>query len=157
MIFVTIGHHPEGFNRLVRRLEEIAPEIGEEIVIQAGYTGYKPQHMTAFSFKPYQEMLWLMTEARVIVCHGGGVVIDALMLNKPVIIVPRQRKYDEAINNHQVELAVRLRDKGMAEYSSDMSNLKELMMKRYPPKPIARRDSRLINYLREKTRQLLAS
>lgn len=43
MIFVTIGTHPGQFDRLIKKIDEIAPQIDEEIIIQTGFTNYVPK------------------------------------------------------------------------------------------------------------------
>jgi len=43
MIFVTVGTHDQGFERLVKKMDEIAGQIDEEVVIQVGYTDYPNQ------------------------------------------------------------------------------------------------------------------
>ena len=41
MIFVTVGTHPDQFDRLIRKIDTIAPKIKEKIVIQRGFTKYQ--------------------------------------------------------------------------------------------------------------------
>ncbi|RKY56218.1 MAG: beta-1,4-galactosyltransferase, partial [Candidatus Neomarinimicrobiota bacterium] len=38
MIFVTVGSHYKGFERLVEKMDEIAGKIEEEVIMQIGYT-----------------------------------------------------------------------------------------------------------------------
>ena len=45
MIFVTVGTHDQGFKRLVKKMDEIAGQIDEEVVMQIGSTDYKPGKM----------------------------------------------------------------------------------------------------------------
>lgn len=104
MIFVTIGTHDQQFTRLVRRLDEIAPLIKEKIIIQIGHTKYIPKNCDSFqwasSLDPYYK------RARVVISHGGSSVWEFVyQYKKPLIIVPRQKKFDEHINDHQVEFA----------------------------------------------------
>lgn len=155
MIFATVGHLPGGFERLVKKLDEIAPEIGEEIIVQAGHTKYQPRNMRFFSFEPYEEVLQMMKEARVVVCHGGGVVIDVLILGKPLIVVPRLKRFKEVIDNHQVELAERLKAEGKVEVVYDMDDLKGFLMQSYLSKKAMTSDNKLVSYLREQVNNLL--
>jgi len=155
LIFATVGHHPEGFERLVQKLDEIAPNIDEEIIVQAGYNRYRPQNIRAFTTRPYEEVLRLIREARVVVCHGGGVVIDALMLGRPLIIVPRLKRFKEVIDNHQVELAERLKAEGKVEVVYDMDDLKGFLMQSYLSKKAMTSDNKLASYLREQVNNLL--
>ena len=38
MIFVTVGMHTAGFERLVKKMDEIAGKIDEEVIMQIGGT-----------------------------------------------------------------------------------------------------------------------
>ena len=44
MIFVTVGTHEQQFNRLVEYIDKIAEKMDEEIIIQIGFSTYKPKH-----------------------------------------------------------------------------------------------------------------
>lgn len=157
MIFVIVGHHPEGFERLVKKLDEIAPEIDEQIILQAGFARNQPHSVSVFSFKPYEEVLQLMREARVVLCHCGACVIDALLLGKPLIVVPRLKKYNEAINDHQAILAERLKKEGKVEVVYDMNDLKKFLMQSYQEKPLIDRDNKLVSYLRKQVDKMLGA
>jgi UDP-N-acetylglucosamine transferase subunit ALG13 len=52
MIFVTVGNHFQEFERLLRKVDEIAPRIPHEIVIQKGYSKYVPRNTKYFDFVP---------------------------------------------------------------------------------------------------------
>lgn len=52
-------------------------------------------------------------EARIIITHGGPAsFIDVLSLGKTPIVVPRQAKYNEHVNDHQLEFARQLVERG---------------------------------------------
>ena len=50
MIFGTVGTHTQGFDRLVRALDEWAGTTSELVVIQAGSSLYEPRHADWFHF-----------------------------------------------------------------------------------------------------------
>jgi beta-1,4-N-acetylglucosaminyltransferase len=109
MILVTVGTHVIGFDRLVKKMDEIASTIHEEVIIQIGNTKYKPKYTKYFTFKDYQEMEQLIKEARVIVTHGGaGTILVALAQGKTVISVPRLKEYNEVLVDHQLDLVYTL-------------------------------------------------
>lgn len=106
MIFVTVGSGPLDFSRLVRKMDDLAGELGEEMVIQQGYTLYEPSHARVFSFVPYEEAMRLFREAEVIVGHASaGPIMNARQFNKPVIIFPRDNNRQELIDGHQMGTA----------------------------------------------------
>ena len=52
----------------------------------------------------YEEMQQTLKDARIVITHGGpSSFIEALRFGKVPIVVPRQEKYYEHVNNHQVE------------------------------------------------------
>lgn len=107
MIFVTVGSHYQGFDRLIKKMDEIAGKIDEKVIMQIGHTEYKPANAEYFDFvDDFQEIERLNREARVVVSHAGaGSILTALKLGSPVIVVPRLKKYDEHMDDHQLEIA----------------------------------------------------
>ena len=71
MIFVTVGTHEQPFNRLVECIDKLKKDgdIREEVIIQTGYSTYEPQHCKWQKLFPYQEMLKLVEEARIVITH----------------------------------------------------------------------------------------
>ena len=125
MILVTVGTHNQGFDRLVKKMDEIAEELGEEVVVQKGHTSYEPRNARFFDFASRGEMEKWVEKARVVVTHGGaGSIVFALGKNKPVVVVPRLKKYGEHVNDHQIELARALEKEGRVKAVLDVKDLK---------------------------------
>jgi len=104
MIFVTVGTHPEQFDRLLRKIDEIAPKISEKIIVQRGFTRYHPKNCESFDFKPNLDSYY--RKARLVIAQSATSLIEfAIKYDKPVITVPRQKRFREHINDHQVEFA----------------------------------------------------
>lgn len=104
MIFVTVGTHEQQFNRLVEYMDEWAHSHDEKVVIQSGYSTYEPKHSEWSKFYPYQKMLEMVNNARIVITHGGpSSFIMPLQIGKTPIVVPRQYKYNEHVNDHQVK------------------------------------------------------
>ena len=105
MIFVTVGTHEQQFNRLVAKMDELKHNgtICEEVIIQTGFSTYEPKYCRWEKLFPYSEMLENVRNARIIITHGGpSSFMMSLQEGKVPIVVPRQKKYDEHVNNHQV-------------------------------------------------------
>lgn len=115
MIFVTVGTHEQSFNRLIKKIDELK-ELGvieEDVIIQKGYSTYEPKFCTCFDLIPWEEVQRLNREARIIITHGGPAsFIDILSLGKTPIVVPRQSKFNEHVNDHQLEFSLALKNKG---------------------------------------------
>ncbi len=106
MIFVTVGTHEQPFDRLVEYMDKWAAEHDEKVILQIGYSTYIPRTATWSKLYPYKKMLEFVDEARIVVTHGGpSSFIMPLQIGKTPIVVPRQRKYGEHINDHQLEFA----------------------------------------------------
>ncbi len=53
---------------------------------------------------PYQEMVQHISDARIVITHGGPAsFIMPLQIGKIPVVVPRQKKFNEHVNNHQLE------------------------------------------------------
>ena len=105
MIFVTVGTHEQPFNRLVEYIDKLKEKgkIEEEVIIQTGYSTYQPQYCEWKKLYPNQEMVKLVEEARIVITHGGpSSFIMPLQIGKTPIVVPRQYKFGEHVNDHQV-------------------------------------------------------
>lgn len=108
MIFVTVGTHEQPFNRLIEHIDGLKRDetITEEVVIQTGYSTYKPKYCRWQNLFPYQEMIELVNEARIIITHGGpSSFIMPLQIGKTPIVVPRKHEFNEHVNDHQVSFS----------------------------------------------------
>lgn len=106
MIFVTVGTHEQPFNRLIEAVDKMKAENGfdDNVIIQTGYSTYKPGFCEWKKLYPYDKMLELVNQARIVITHGGpSSFIMPLQIGKIPIVVPRQKQYGEHVNNHQVE------------------------------------------------------
>lgn len=106
MIFVTVGTHEQQFNRLVECMDQLKETgvIQEEVVIQTGFSTYEPRHCTWQKLLPFQEMVRNVERARIVITHGGpSSFIMPLQIGKIPIVVPRQKQFEEHVNDHQVD------------------------------------------------------
>lgn len=127
MIYVTVGTMFLDFPRLILKMDEIAHDTGERVVIQRGMGKTTPQYSEYFDFKAHEEVLALQSEARLIVCHAGiGCVLDALYVRKPLIVVPRLKRYKEHMTDHQLDVAEAVERRGWGRMVLDMANLPAL-------------------------------
>lgn len=108
MIFVTVGTHEQPFNRLIQKMDELKKDgtIQEEVIIQTGFSTYEPKYCQWSKLLPYQQMVKNVEDARIVITHGGPAsFIMPLQIGKIPIVVPRQYKFNEHVNNHQLEFA----------------------------------------------------
>ena len=105
MIFVTVGTNEARFDRLLQAFQPSPPD--EELLVQHGPSGVRPPGATCVDYLPYDELVATVRRARVVVTHAGvGSIMTALANGKRPIVVPRLRRFDEAVDDHQLQLAV---------------------------------------------------
>lgn len=123
MIFVTVGTLP--FERLIKKVDEIAPKIDDNIIMQIGKSSYRPLNTIFFQFTTdFSEMDRYMRLADLVITHGGiGSILKILECKKPAIVIPRNKKYDQVIDNHQMEIVDLLDSKNKIKKVSNLDNL----------------------------------
>ncbi len=90
MIFVTVGS--TDFDALIARMDELAPHLGTEVVMQIGLGEYTPRRGSFFRFAP--SLVSYYDEAEIIVGHGGlGTIVEALERGKKLICVVNPATY----------------------------------------------------------------
>lgn len=108
MIFVTVGTHEQAFNRLVEYIDNLKKNdvIKEDVIMQIGYSTYEPKYCKWQKLYPYQEMIKLVEQARIVITHGGpSSFIMPLQIGKTPIVVPRRLDFNEHVNDHQVSFS----------------------------------------------------
>lgn len=108
MIFVTVGTHEQPFNRLIKKIDELKRDgiIKEDVIMQIGFSTYIPQYCEYKKLIPYQDMVKNVENARIVITHGGpSSFIMPLQVGKIPVVVPRQEKFNEHVNNHQLTFA----------------------------------------------------
>lgn len=111
LIFVTVGTHEQGMERLLIELDRLieCDIIKDEVFAQTGYSEYKPQNYKYKCLLGYDEMSEMMEKSNIIITHGGpGSIFQAIQFGKIPIVVPRNPKYNEHVDNHQILFTKRL-------------------------------------------------
>lgn len=132
MILVIVGTDTHAFNRLLRWIDELIEErkIKDKVLAQIGHSTYIPKNYEWKKFFSYKEMLELIKKAKFVISHGGaGSIIDVLSIEKPLIVVPRRKKYNEHTDDHQVQLAKILNKKGKVLVAFEKRELEKAIEK----------------------------
>jgi UDP-N-acetylglucosamine transferase subunit ALG13 len=111
------------FSRLVHKMDELTPHLGARVVIQIGNAKYEPQHAESFRFA--DSLRDYIRNADLVVSHGAMIAIEAIQAGKSVIVVPRQARYKEHIDDHQVEFAQCIARHPAVEVVYDVNRLEE--------------------------------
>lgn len=132
MIFVTVGTHEQSFNRLIKKIDDLKGSniINEDVIIQTGFSTYKPKNCTYSNLFSYNEMIMNVSKARIVITHGGpSSFIMALQYNKIPIVVPRQAKFGEHVNDHQLDFSNAVRERyGNIIVIEDIEKLRETII-----------------------------
>jgi beta-1,4-N-acetylglucosaminyltransferase len=107
MIFLTVGTQFP-FDRLVRAVDDFfdAYELDDEVFAQIGDSTYKPRHFEAVTSLDKETFDRRFRQASGIIGHAGmGTIMLAFDCGKPLLAMPRRKKYGEVVNDHQVALA----------------------------------------------------
>ncbi|MBM3233201.1 glycosyltransferase [Candidatus Pacearchaeota archaeon] len=151
MIFVAVGTHPESFERLIKRIDEIAPQVKEKILIQRGFTKYIPKNCESFEFADSLEPYF--KKARLVVSQSATSLLEFVLFNKkPLITVPRQKKFHEHLNDHQVEFAIYLQERTGIKAVLNIDELTPELLNSY--KKVAKIDKRNFSKLQEYFKRL---
>jgi len=127
-IFVSLGTHPQQFNRLLEAIDKTIErgQIKGVVFAQTGNSDYQPRHFTFEKFLAPPKFSDEFNKADVIISHGGaGAIIHALQFKKPLIIAPRLEKFGEHTDDHQLDLARALDERGKAIAVFDLAKLPE--------------------------------
>jgi UDP-N-acetylglucosamine transferase subunit ALG13 len=115
MIFATVGTHEQPFDRLVQAIDELKGRriISHEVFIQSGYSKYQPQFCDYAPFIGFNEMIERIKAAEIVITHGGtGSIMLVLYNGKIPVVMPRQKKFNEHIDDHQVRFCETMESKG---------------------------------------------
>lgn len=132
MIFVTVGTHEQPFDRLVKGIDDLKGLniVREEVIIQTGFSSYIPKHCLWSQWYSYEEMADHVEKARIVITHGGpSSFMMPLQLGKVPIVAPRQKRFGEHVNDHQVDF-VRLAAEryGNILVLENMEELKDMLL-----------------------------
>jgi len=149
MIFVTAGATTYPFDRLIKKMDEISATSDEKIVMQIGVTTYEPKNTEWFRFETEERMNYLYDTCSLIVCHGGaGTMLNAFSRGKMLVMVPRKKKFNEAVDDHQMDLTKKVADAGKGLWVDDIDDLPGVLEKARNVLPASSRaDSSLETYL----------
>lgn len=125
MIFLTVGTQFP-FDRLVESVDRIASKdcLNEKIFAQIGRSCYLPKNFNAVSSMEKNIFDNYIRRADRIISHAGmGTITIALSLNKPLLVVPRRKKYREVVNDHQIAIAARFEQLKLILVAYDTSQI----------------------------------
>jgi UDP-N-acetylglucosamine--N-acetylmuramyl-(pentapeptide) pyrophosphoryl-undecaprenol N-acetylglucosamine transferase len=114
-LVVSLGMHKGfGFRRLLERLVRIIP-AGTDVLWQVGYTDTSGLGIDAQVSLPTTELAQAMADSDAVITHAGiGSAISALRAGKRPVFVPRRKRFNEHVDDHQAFIAAELDKRGLA-------------------------------------------
>lgn len=152
MILVLLGTQNNSFIRLLKAIQKNIDNkvIKDNVVVQAGFTKFESKDMKIFKMIDKNKFSKLQDEADLIITHGGvGSIISSLEKGKKVIVVPRLKKYNEHVNNHQIQIARKFEQQGYVKCVINMKNLGKIIesIKDFQPKQYKKSESNVISII----------
>ena len=152
MILVLLGTQNNSFKRLLEAIQHNIDKkvITDEVIVQAGFTKFESKDMKILDLIDKEEFSKLQDEADLIITHGGvGSIISSLKKGKKVIVVPRLKKYDEHVNNHQLQIARRFEQEGYVKCAINLKNLEKVIksMDKFIPMKYESDESNVVNII----------
>lgn len=127
MIYVTTSGMPLPFRRLIKKMDDLAGQIAEEVVIQ-GAVEYEAKSASYFRYFRRHEADEKLRTARLIVSHAGaGTIIKAIEYSTPIIILPRLKSLNEHYSDHQMELARAIEGRKGVKVIYDINELDNIL------------------------------
>jgi UDP-N-acetylglucosamine transferase subunit ALG13 len=122
MIVVSVGTNEARFDRLLEWVRDAGPT--EELVVQHGPSTVHPAGATCVPYVSFEELVDLVRRCRVFVTHAGvGSIMTALSVGRRPVVVPRLKRFGEAVDDHQLGLGRRLAAEGLVTLVEDAGTL----------------------------------
>ena len=124
--------------------------IKDEIFAQIGAANYLPKHYQYKKFLDKDEFSVYQDKADIIIAHGGtGALIGASKKGKNIIAVPRRSKFDEHIDDHQLQIVKVLEKEGYVRAVYDIKELGKtiLLAMKQPICKVYDRESNIIRII----------
>jgi UDP-N-acetylglucosamine transferase subunit ALG13 len=125
-VLVSVGtdHHP--FDRLVRWMDGwLGARTGAEVTCLVQYgASHPPRRARGLAYLDHPGLSQVMRGAHVVVCHGGpSTIAEARRQRHRPIVVPRDPRVGEHVDDHQQRFARRLADAGMVRLATSREEL----------------------------------
>jgi beta-1,4-N-acetylglucosaminyltransferase len=139
MLFLCVGTQFP-FDRLVRTIDEAAGKgfLYDKVYAQLGDSSYIPRHFEYIKFLDKDTFDGYINKSSAIISHAGmGVISAALDRRKPLLVLPRQKKYGEVVNDHQAAIARQYEHLGylLAAYNETDLPQKIVQLRTFVPMP----------------------
>lgn len=129
MVFVILGTQKEQFKRIIDYVVNSEKLKNTQVFIQNGHTKYDKNlinsNIQLLGFIEQDKFKDFVLSADYIITHGGvGSIFTGLLNNKKILAIPRLKKFDEHVDDHQIELCDKLQSLGyILEYNEQKEGI----------------------------------
>ncbi len=126
MILLTVGTYPLPFDRLVKAVDAAITKkfVGEVVFAQIGLCSYRPENMEYVEMLQKEAFDSYFQKASSVISHAGiGTITMALDNEKPLLVMPRMKRYKEHVNDHQIDTAREFGELGHILVAYDVEDL----------------------------------
>lgn len=116
MIFVAVGTQKFQLNRLLKAIDNLIEkgQLKEEVFAQIGNSNYIPKKYSYKKIIAKEEFELNIRQCDLLITHSGvGTIITGITYHKPIIVFPRLSKFQEHVDDHQVQIAKAFSTKGL--------------------------------------------
>lgn len=121
-VLVAVGTSDRPFDRLLRAVDRLCGGGALTLpgFVQRGPRGYAPVHLPSAPLLPAPELEERVRRARLVICHAGaGLLGTCLRHGKRPVVLPREGRLGEHVDDHQLMLARALADAGQIHLAAD--------------------------------------
>jgi UDP-N-acetylglucosamine transferase subunit ALG13 len=154
MIFVIHGTEAFPFDRMAKEIDALKGDgtLTDDVFMQLGSCTYEPKHCKFERYLSFGEMRENIAAADLVISHAGaGSTLLCLEIGKRPIIVTRQHKHNEHVDDHQIPFAKMMEKRNYVVVAYDPSELRDCIAKVLSPDHALgafQKDNRLlVNYL----------
>lgn len=154
MILVLLGTQNNSFHRLLEEIQKNIDNgnIKEDVVVQKGYTKFESKDMTLYNQISLDEIEKLIDDANLIITHGGvGSIINSIQKGKKVIAIPRLKKYNEHVNDHQLDIVKSFNELGYIIGLNGVEQLEEALknVQNFQPKQYIKNTGKILKIVED--------
>lgn len=159
MIFICTGSQIFQFDRLIKKIDDLIGDgiITDRVFAQIGNGMYLPKNYEYKRFIDKDEFTINQKNADVIISHGGtGALIGASKLGKNIIAVPRLARYNEHVDDHQLQIVGVLEKEGYIRAVYNIDDLEKTIQEALekPITKIYQREANIIQIISDYIDQL---
>jgi len=128
MIFISLGTQKFQLNRLLEEIDELIEEkkIITEVFAQVGNSSYTPKNYEYATFLTQEDFEKKINACDIFITHGGvGSITTGIKYNKKIIVYPRLAKYNEHVDDHQLQISNKYNELGLVLLAENKEQLLE--------------------------------